>query len=209
MADRFRSLPTANLSDSMSRLYAGGTRLCSMHAGGLLAGPVLTMKTAPGDNLLVHKAIAMGAPCDIIVVDAGGDVTNTILGEIVTAEAEAARIGGIVINGAIRDVASLRRSAFPVFAAGVTHRAPYKNGPGKINSPISIDGMVIEPDDLVLGDEDGILCIAYDDLDAVHAMATKKQADEEATPSAIRSGKPRDKSWVDKALAQLGCETMN
>ncbi|MHC4055856.1 RraA family protein, partial [Bradyrhizobium sp. 25ACV] len=76
-------------------------------------------------------------------------------------------LGGIVINGAVRDLAAILAGAFPVFAAGVTHRGPYKDGPGEINVPIAIDGMVIAPGDLVIGDSDGLLCVAYDDVAAV------------------------------------------
>src|SRR3712207_877001 len=148
---RFRELPVANVSDSMSRMAAGGPRLRPMHAGGALAGPALTVKTRPGDNLMVHKAIGLAEPGDIIVVDAGGDLTNAIIGELMIAQMVKRGLGGIVINGAIRDSAAIRAGAYPVFAAGVTHRGPYKDGPGQINEPVAIDGMVIAPGELVIG----------------------------------------------------------
>ena len=122
-----------------------------------MAGPALTVKTRPGDNLMLHKALDLAEPGDVIVVDAGGDLTNAIIGEIMSGYAASRGLGGIVINGAIRDAGALRRASFPVYAAGVTHRGPYKDGPGEINVPIAIDGMVIEPGDLIVGDEDGVL----------------------------------------------------
>src|SRR3546814_3234911 len=128
----------------MARMTAGGARLRPMHAGGVMAGPALTVKTRPGDNLMVHRALDIADPGDVIVVDAGGDLTNAIIGELMLAFAEHKRLGGIVINGAIRDYAALRAGRFPVFAAGVTHRGPYKDGPGELNVPVAIDGMRAE-----------------------------------------------------------------
>ena len=167
---RFRELPVANVSDSMSRMTAGGARLRPMHGGGVLAGPALTVKTRPGDNLMVHKAIGLAEPGDVIVVDAGGDLTNAIIGELMIAQMVKRGLGGIVINGAIRDSAAIRAGGYPVFAAGVTHRGPYKDGPGEINVPVAIDGMVIAPGDLVIGDDDGLLCVPYDQVEQVHGM---------------------------------------
>jgi RraA family protein len=201
----FRKLPVANISDNMSRMTAGGARLRPMHAGGVMAGPAFTVRTRPGDNLMVHKALDMAAPGDIIVVDAGGDLTNAIIGEIMTTYAEKRGIGGIVINGSIRDAGTLRASAFPVYAAGVTHRGPYKDGPGEINVPIAIDGMTIEPGDLVIGDEDGLLAVPFDACAAVLAATEAKHAAEIKQLAEIAAGKA-DRAWVDATLAKLGCE---
>src|SRR3712207_6898443 len=93
--ERFRSLPAANVSDVMSRMTAGGARLRPMHAGGGLAGPALTVKTRPGDNLIVHKAIVLAEPGDVIVVDAGGDLTNALIGELMLAQMVGRRLAGI------------------------------------------------------------------------------------------------------------------
>jgi regulator of RNase E activity RraA len=205
VVERFARLPVANVSDSMSRLTAGGARLRPMHAGGGLAGPALTVKTAPGDNLMVHKAIALAEPGDIIVVDAGGDLTNAITGEMMLMQMVKRGVAGLVINGAIRDAGFIRGQTFPVFAAGVTHRGPYKNGPGEINVPIAIDGMVIEPGDLIIGDDDGLLCVPFDQTDAVFKAATAKFDAEQKQMANIEAG-THDASWVDKQLRELKCE---
>ena len=149
---KFSALPVANISDSMSRMTAGGAALRPMHAGGVLAGPAFTVKTRPGDNLMLHKAIDIAESGDVIVVDGGGDLTNSLIGEMMSAHAEHRGIAGMVIYGSIRDYDSIHAGRFPIFAAGVTHRGPYKDGPGEINVPIAIDGMVIEPGDLIVGD---------------------------------------------------------
>lgn len=205
-ADRFRSIPVANISDCMSRMTAGGPRLRPMHASGGMAGPALTVKTRPGDNLMIHKAIDLAVAGDVIVVDGGGDLTNALIGEIMVSYAQRRGIAGFVINGSIRDLDFIRSGTFPVYAAGVTHRGPYKDGPGEINVPVAIDGMVIHPGDLILGDADGFLCVPFDDVEAVHAAATNKVAAEVKTLAAIAAGR-HDTSWIDAALKRIGCDT--
>lgn len=205
IVQKFRDLPVANISDVMSRMTAGGARLRPLHSGGVLAGPALTVKTRPGDNLMVHKALQMAEPGDVIVVDAGGDLTNAIIGELMLAQAGKIGLGGVVIDGAVRDVGYIRNNAFPVFAAGVTHRGPYKDGPGEINVRVAIDGMIIEPGDLVIGDDDGLLCVPYDDTARVYADAKAKQEAEVKTMAATREGRV-SRPWVDETLRRLGCE---
>lgn len=202
---RARALPVANVGDVMQRVTAGGPALRPMHAGGPLAGPAFTVKSRPGDNLLVHKALDMAAPGDIIVVDAGGDLTNSIIGELMLAHAVKRGIAGLVIYGAIRDAAAIRAGGLPVFACGVTHRGPYKDGPGEINHPIAIEGMVVFPGDLVLGDDDGVLVVPFDDCPAVIEAAEAKKAAEEKQMAAIRAGTV-DRSWIDASLKRLGFE---
>ncbi|HVV39697.1 MAG TPA: RraA family protein [Nitrobacter sp.] len=201
---KFRALPVANISDSMSRMAAGGATLRPIHREGILAGPALTVKTRPGDNLMVHKAIDMAEPGDVIVVDGGGDLTNALIGEMMATQAERRGVAGFVIAGAIRDYDTLHAGAFPVYAAGVTHRGPYKDGPGEINVTIALDGMVIAPGDLIVGDGDGIVCVPFDAAaDLLKAAEAKHQA-ETRQMAAIRNGTV-DRSWVDATLTRLGC----
>jgi RraA family protein len=188
-------------------MMAGGPTLRPMHAAGTLAGPAFTVKTRPGDNLMVHKALAMALPGDVIVVDAGGDLTNAIIGEIMTATAQKRGIAGMVINGAIRDVGAIGEGRFPVYAAGVTHRGPYKDGPGEINVPISLGGMVIEPGDLIVGDEDGLLSIPFNEVESIYAAAYAKHALEETILADIAKDE-LDIAWIDQTLTRLQCESV-
>jgi regulator of RNase E activity RraA len=204
LAARFKALPVANVSDAMARLPAAGAKLRPMHAGGTMAGPAFTVKARPGDNLLVHKALDLAEPGDIIVVDAGGDLTNAIIGEIMSSYAEMRKLGGMVIHGAIRDADALRASSFPVFAAGVTHRGPYKDGPGEINVPIALEGMVIEPGDLILGDGDGVLGVPFDHAEAICRAAEAKQVAETKMLEDIRAGRATERKWVNAALQRAG-----
>jgi RraA family protein len=205
LIEQFRGLPAANVGDVMFRMTAAGPTLRPMHRGGQLLGPALTVKTRPGDNLLIHKAIDMAEPGDVVVVDGGGELTNAVVGELMVAHAVKRRLGGFVINGAIRDAASIRSRDFPVFAAGVTLRGPYKDGPGEINLPVAIEGMVVAPGDLVLGDDDGVLCVPFDDVETVLTAARAKQAAEEKQMAEILAG-TSDRSYIDATLARLGCK---
>jgi regulator of RNase E activity RraA len=206
--DCFRALPVANVSDVMSRMSAGGARLTPRHAGGGMAGPALTVKTRPGDNLMIHKALDIAEPGDIVVVDAGGDLTNSLIGELMLAHAKTRGVGGIVIDGAIRDSAAIRADSFPVFAAGVTHRGPYKDGPGELNVPIAIDGMVVHPGDLIIGDDDGLLCVPFERVDEVYKAATAKAAAEAIQMKAILNG-TSDRAYIDITLRKKGCEGLD
>ena len=201
----FADIPVANVSDCMTRMTAGGARLRPMHRGGKLAGPALTVKSRPGDNLMIHKALTMAQPGDVIVVDAGGDLTNSLFGELMVNTAIQRRVAGVVLNGAVRDADVIAQLDFPLYAAGITHRGPYKDGPGEINVPIAIDGMVIEPGDLILGDADGLLCVPFDDVEAVLEASRRKVKLEEQMMADIKAG-TLDTTWIDATLKRIGCD---
>jgi RraA family protein len=194
---------TPHLSDSMERLYAGGHQLRPMHKEGKLAGPAFTVRTAAGDNLLVHKALDTAQRGDVIVVDAGGWLDNAIIGELMMSRARQRGIAGIVIWGAIRDSAELGAGSYPVYAAGVTHRGPYKNGPGEINVPVVIGGMPVNPGDIIVGDADGLVAVPQDQAERVLASAKSILEKETASMKQILAGTV-DRSWVDKALKEKG-----
>ena len=194
---------TPHLSDSMERLYAGGPQLRPMHREGKLAGPAYTVKTTPGDNLLVHKALDSAQKGDVIVVDAGGVCENAIIGELMMSRARQRGVAGIVIWGAIRDSAEIGAGTYPVYASGVTHRGPYKNGPGEINVPINMGGTAVNPGDIIVGDADGLVAIPQDQAERVLASAKSILEKETAAMKEILAGTV-DRSWVDKALREKG-----
>lgn len=203
--EKFKSIAVANISDSMNRMVHGGPRLRPLHAGGVLAGVALTVKQRPGDNLMVHAALNRAKAGDVLVIDAGGDLTNAIMGELMLSQAQQIGVAGVVINGAVRDSGWIAANSLPVYAAGITHRGPYKNGPGEVNATIALDGMVIEPGDLIVGDEDGVVCVPFDQTGQVFAAADKKQRDEAETMAKIKAGTV-DRSWVERTLKDAGCE---
>ncbi len=204
LARQYLEVPVANVSDCMARMSAGGPHLRPMHKGRQMAGPALTVKTRPGDNLMIHKALQLAKPGDVIVVDGGGDLTNALIGEIMIGDAIQRGLGGMVIYGAVRDSAWIAERDFPVFAAGVTHRGPYKDGPGEINVPIAVEGMVIEPGDLIIGDADGVLNVPFAHAQALLDAAHHKQKAEAVMIASIADGS-YDASWVDATLTRLNC----
>ncbi|ALV27545.1 RraA family protein [Pannonibacter phragmitetus] len=201
---RFAALPVAVVSDSMHRMSGGGPRLMRMHRSGGMAGPAVTVKARPGDNLMLHKAIDMAEPGDVIVVDGGGDLTNSLMGELMLAHAINRGVAGFVLNGAVRDADAIAEANLPLWAAGITHRGPYKDGPGEINVPVALDGMVIEPGDLIIGDGDGVLAVPYAAAEEVLEKAVAKQAAETRLMAQIGE-RSNDRSWIDDALRRLGC----
>lgn len=205
LVEQFRNVVTPHISDNLNRMHAIGPKLRPFHKGGKLIGTAITVKTRPGDNLLVHKAIDMAEPGDVIVVDAGGDTTNAIVGEIMLQLARKKAITGFVIDGAIRDSKAFTEGDFPVYAVGVTHRGPYKDGPGEINIPISVGGMIVHPGDLILGDEDGIAVVPQDSAAEVLESVRVQEMKEIEILKSIENGTV-DRSWVDEILKQKGCE---
>ncbi|MDB6454926.1 RraA family protein [Falsirhodobacter sp. 20TX0035] len=205
IVEGFRAVPVANVSDVMERVWSAPACIRPVHDGTPMCGPAVTVRAPPGDNLLVHKALDMAEPGDVIVVDAAGDLTNSILGEMMITHAIARRLGGIVIFGAIRDFDTLRTWSFPVFAAGVTHRGPYKNGPGELNVPIALGSMVIEPGDVVMGDGDGVITVPFAEARATLEAARKKHAKELAHMVDLQEGRA-DRDWIDTKLRSLGAD---
>ena len=202
--EAFRDIPVANVSDCMTRMTRRRPAPAPDAQGGRMAGPALTVKTRPGDNLMIHKAIDMAEPGDVIVVDGGGDLTNALIGELMTTYAIKPRRRRLRHRRRDPRPGRHRRRQLPVYAAGVTHRGPYKDGPGEINVPIAIDGMVIQPGDLILGDADGVLCVP---------LTTPKRCWRPRAPRWTPSRRrcrtsPRARStpsWIEATLRRIGC----
>lgn len=199
----FDGLPTAIVSDNLNRM-TGTEGLAPRHKpGAQLLGPALTVRARSGDNLMLHKALQLGKPGDVLVVDGGGCTDRALFGDIMKQVARMRGFAGIVIDGAIRDASAYRDDGWPCYARGVSHRGPYKDGPGEINVPVSIGGMVVMPGDIVLGDDDGVVFIAAADAKAVAAASRKKAAAEEATLASIAKN-AYDDSWIDATLKAKG-----
>ena len=204
LIDSFAGLPVANIADTMGRMFCIAGRIRPVNGAPLL-GPAFTVRARPGDNLLLHKAIDLAAPGDIIVVDGQGDMANSLIGELMIRWSIRRGVGGFVIDGAVRDVSYLKTLSLPVYAAGVTPAGPYKEGPGEINVPITCGGVTVHPGDILVGDEDGVVVISPSDAPDTLQKARAKLQDEKKTIAAIDAG-TWDRTWVDKALAAKGCQ---
>ena len=184
----FKVAPTSIISDNLARL-PGAVGLKPYHRGGKLVGTAFTVRTRPGDNLAIHRALELVGPGDVIVVDGGGDETRALVGEIMKNIAQWRKAEGYVIDGAIRDVAAFAGDDFPCYARAVIHRGPYKNGPGEINVPVSIGGTVISPGDIVVGDEDGVVSFPAAGAAALLEAVRVQIKREDDTLKAIREGR--------------------
>lgn len=184
----FRNAPTSIISDNLSRL-PGAIGLKPYHRSGRLIGAAFTVRTRPGDNLAIHRALELVGPGDVIVVDGGGDESRALVGEIMKNIAQWHKTEGYVIDGAIRDVAAFAADDFPCFARAVIHRGPYKNGPGEINVPVTIGGSVISPGDIVVGDEDGVVSFPAAGAAALLEAVRIQIRREDDTLKAIREGR--------------------
>ncbi|ANE75311.1 RraA family protein [Dickeya solani] len=204
MIESFRGLPVANIADTMNRMFCMHSRLRPINSTPLL-GPAFTVKVRAGDNLLLHKAMELAQPGDVLVVDAQGDLSNAIIGELMVLWAKQRRLGGFIIDGAVRDLNTLKHIDLPIYAAGATPAGPYKDGPGEINLPVTCGGVVVNPGDIVVGDEDGVVVVSPADAESLLQRVREKNALEVKTKQEI-ARLAWDRSWVDKALQERGCE---
>lgn len=200
LVEALRSVVTPHISDNLGR-HIGARGLTRFNRTGKLVGTALTVKTRPGDNLYIYKALTLLQPGHVLVIDAQGDTTNAAIGELIKLYALQRGCVGFVIDGAIRDVAAFADT--PCYARGVVHCGPYKTGPGEINVAVSVGGMIVNPGDLVVGDEDGLVAFAQHDAQAVLAAAAQHAAHEAQVMAEIATGNPRQ-SWIEAPLKKFG-----
>jgi regulator of RNase E activity RraA len=195
-------IPVAALSDNMHR-NIGSVGLQPYHRPGhkTMAGTAVTVKTRGGDNFTPMRAFEFCRPGDVLVIDAGGDITNAVIGGILSFYAATIGTVGVVLDGAIRDVAEIRERDYPVYARGVNHRGPYKDGPGEINVPVSVGGMVVNPGDIVVGDQDGLMAFARDEAELLIEKARAHLETEARTIQAMKEGR-WDRSFLDALEAR-------
>ncbi|WP_370100220.1 RraA family protein [Bradyrhizobium yuanmingense] len=200
MIAKLMTIPVALLSDQLHR-NCGSIGLIPYHSPAPLAGTAVTVKTRGGDNLAILRAYDFCRPGDVMVVDAGGDISNALVGGIMTLGAASLGLAGMVLDGAIRDLAEIRQRTFPVYARGVTHRGPYKDGPGAINVPITVGGMPVNAGDIIVGDQDGLLAFPPSLAATVIEKALAQEQKEHGTIHAIREGR-WDRAFVDALEAR-------
>lgn len=205
LVQAFASIPVANIGDNMNRINCMNARIRPYNAAPLL-GCAFTVKVRTGDNLLFHKAIDMAMPGDVLVVDAQGELSYAITGELMINWCRRRGVSGLIIDGCIRDVDAVRQMTdFPVYAVGVTPNGPLKEGGGEINFPVMCGGLVVNPGDIIVGDTDGVIVINPADAPDVLAKARAQNAKEAQTMKDIQN-LTWDRGWVDTVLKAKGCE---
>jgi len=177
-------VPVANLGDARDRMGMCDGGIRSLWRGAKVAGRARTVWTRSGDNAAIKQIIASTRPGDVLVVNGGGDTTRALIGELMAEQLRYMGVRGMIIDGAVRDVAELERIGFGVWARGTSPAGPYKNGPGQLDVPVAVGGVVVNPGDLVVADDDGVIVIPPTEARAslvggrtVLAFETQRRAD--------------------------------
>jgi len=201
---RAAQYPSSILADVAGRRGALCSRIAPLAPTMRLAGPALTIDVRPGDNLMIHAAMALASPGDVLVIDGKGDESCALMGEIMVSQCMALGIAGVVVYGAVRDTEAIRALGFPMYAVGANPNGPSKLVPGRINWPVSVGGVTVQPGDLVVADGDGVVVVETAKVPTVLELAKKKLADETARIDGIRSGTQLRPTWLDAALRKAG-----
>lgn len=196
--------PASILADVQGRRGTMHGRIAALAPSMRLAGPAFTVEVRPGDNLMIHTAITMAKPGDVLVVDGKADRTCALMGALMMNHCKALKLGGVIIDAAIRDSEDLVKLGFPVFAVGTNPNGPTKLVPGRINWPVSVGGATVHPGDLVVGDADGVVVIERARAATLLAAAAKKVADEDRRMADIRARRNLTPGWLLPALRAAG-----
>ncbi len=202
IVERFRGLASPNLADAMGRFSFMDPGMRS-RAGFPLCGRAVTVLCRPADNLMVHKALQIAEPGDIVVVSTCGNTVSAVFGELMCHTAATKKLGGIVVDGAIRDIDGIRRLGFPAFSRSVSPGGCDKDGPGEINVPIACGNTVVMPGDIVVGDDDGVAVVPRDHTAEVLARVEALMTRERDRIAEIKGG-ALYKAEIDDALRKKG-----
>lgn len=193
----------AILADVAGRRGALHGRIAALRPSMKVVGTALTVDVRPGDNLMIHAAISLARPGDVLVIDGKADQTAALMGTIMMTACQKLGIAGVVIDGAVRDSLEIEEMGFPVFSVGTNPNGPTKLVPGRIGHPVSVGGVTVHAGDLVLGDADGVVIVEREKIEALLPLAEKKVKDEAARIAAIQQGDTAAK-WLDAALRSAG-----
>ena len=202
LVDAFRGLASSNVADAMGRFNFMDPGIRS-RSGLPLCGLAITVNARPGDNLMVHKALQLAQSGDIVVVSTNGNTTSAVFGELMCRTAVAAGIGGLVVDGAIRDAEGITALGFAAFSRTVTPGGCDKDGPGEINVPVSCGGAVVHPGDIVVGDADGVAVVPRADAAEVLELVRALVRNEEKRVAEIQAG-TLFKPDIDETLRKKG-----
>ena len=200
-AARFQAAILADVAGRRGTLHG---RIAPLARSMRCAGPALTIEVRPGDNLMIHAALTFAQPGDVLVIDGKADLTCALMGSIMMNQCKARGLAGVVIDGAVRDVEELVELGFPVFAAGTNPNGPTKFQPGRVNWPIAIGGVAVNPGDLIVGDADGVVVIERERAASLLPLAQAKVDDETKRIASIKSGTEGKAGWLEPALRAAG-----
>ena len=179
---------TATIHEAQGQRGAIDPRVAALDPRRRLIGPALTVDMRPSDNLLIHYALTKARRGDVLVVDVKGFVDAGPWGDILTLAAQEIGIAGLVINGAVRDADSIIELGFPVFCRGLCIKGTNKNQPGRVNVPVMIGGVDIHPGDIVVGDRDGLVVVARNEVAEVIRASEERERKEATMRERLKQG---------------------
>ncbi|HYM13492.1 MAG TPA: hypothetical protein VEU62_22320 [Bryobacterales bacterium] len=209
LIDEISTLETPYLSDAMNRFGGMDANLRPASPGMRAAGPAVTVRVPPGDNLMVYKAFQVAQPGDVIVIEARGFTSVAQWGDLTSMIARGLNLAGMVTDGALRDLQGICEVGFPVFAKPwLVPNGALKDGPGEVNVPVAVSNVPVLPGDIVVGDSHGVVVVPRRDAEAVLAKAQAVAEAEVKKVREIREGRLIP-GWLDKTLAEKGCEIID
>lgn len=189
VVEAFKEIPSTIVSDVTGNIgLTMDSGIRPAYTGIEMAGTAITVKEAPGDNLVIHKAITMAEPGDVLVIDCEGYTETGHIGELMCNSCQANSLAGLVIDGAYRDSREIKEMEFPVYGRGVNPQGPLKQDPGSINVTISCGGVSVDPGDIIVGDDDGIAVVPREGAEKVLDLAHEKINAEDDTRERVRDG---------------------
>ena len=183
------SYSAATIHEAMGKQGALPSGIKPINPATRLYGTAYTVQSIPGDNLLLHRAIAAASAGDIIIADVSGFYEAGYWGEIMSVASQARGIAGLVIDGCVRDAIEIEALGFPVFCRGLCIRGTTKHGAGSLNQPISIGDIHIAPGDVIVGDRDGVVVVPATRVEETVAKCAARVEKEQRTMQALREGK--------------------
>ena len=193
----------AILADVNGRRGALHGRIAALRPRMKLAGTAFTVEVRPGDNLMIHAAMALAKPGDVLVIDGKGDQTVALMGTIMMTACKQLGIAGVVVDAAVRDSLEIDEMDFPVFSVGTNPNGPTKQVSGRIGHPVSVGGVTVHPGDFIIGDGDGVVVIERGAIESLLPLAETKVADETKRIAQIKEGRT-SAPWLAAALRSAG-----
>jgi len=202
---RLSRFETPDISDALNRMFTMDPAIRNVVNDMPLCGVALTVKVFPGDNLMVHKALDVAKPGDVIVIDTSGGSRNALVGDLIGNKAKHLGIAGFVVDGLVRDLPGLQDVGLPIYSTGITAFGPLHRGPGELGHTVSCGGIVVNSGDVICADGSGIVVVrkefAADTCDYLSEQ-TERMAN---YVNSVKAGNFSN-DWVDQQLAQDGCE---
>ena len=205
LIDQFREIGTATVHEAYGRKGAVSYAIKPIAKGVRLCGPAFTVQCHPGDNLMLHKALERAQPGDILVTSVGGYYEAGYWGGLMATSAVAKGLGGLAIDGCVRDSTEIIKMGFPIFCRGFSIRGTTKTVLGLINHPILFGDVFVRPGDLVLGDDDGMVVVDRNECEAVLEKSIKRVEAEKTKSERLKSGVSSvELNKLDKVFEFLG-----